>query len=50
MFILHRIQARFRGLLVRKNVKATNSRRFMPAADSYTKFTPVSNSRIVNYS
>jgi hypothetical protein len=47
LFTLHRIQARLRGLIVRKKVRAAKEKRFMPDYNS-NKFTPVTNSRIVS--
>lgn len=48
LFVLMRIQARVRGLIARKKVRsASKTRKFMPN-DSYTKYTTVNNSKIVN--
>jgi hypothetical protein len=47
--LLHKIQARMRGLIVRNKVKSVNRHmKFMPN-ESYNKFTTVNNSKIVNY-
>lgn len=46
IFVLHRIQARFRGLIVRKKMnKSRGVRNFMPN-DSYMKFQTIANNKI----
>ena len=48
MFLILRIQARFRGLVTRKRVKSGNTNRFMPQNDPYGNYIVVSSSKIVN--
>jgi hypothetical protein len=44
---LHTLQARVRGIYIRNKLRSmNNNKRFMPN-DSYNKFTPVNNSKIV---
>ncbi len=46
MLALHRLQARVRGIYVRKNCRSMNFKKFMPN-DSYNRFQTVPNSKIV---
>ncbi len=46
---LKRVQARIKGLIVRKNIRSVPThKKFMTGNESYTKYMTVSNSKIVS--
>jgi len=48
-FLLNRLQARIKGLIVRNKVKSVaKHHKFMPN-DSYNKYTTVNNTKIVSF-